>query len=168
MARAIMEKLCDDELPPVGTPYQAALEILAFHRAGLHETALARLRKIWGGMLRLGATTFFEAYDASQTGNERYAFYQRPYGLSLCHAWSAGPVASQPLLFFGGTAEGHGWRTSRIAPTPLCRGKEAATIPTPAGAIRLWREEGRLREEFPPEITPEEPRSTGHPVRRDG
>ena len=55
-----------------------------------------------------------------------------------------------------------------IAPSPLCRGNEAATIPTPARAIRLWREEGRLREEFPPEITPEEPRSTGHPVRRDG
>lgn len=168
MARAIMEKLCDDELPPVGTPYQAALEILAFHRAGLHETALARLRKIWGGMLRLGATTFFEAYDASQTGNERYAFYQRPYGLSLCHAWSAGPAALLPILFFGCEPAADGWRTFRIAPSPLCRGKEAATIPTPAGAIRLWREEGRLRKEFPPEITPEEPRSTGHPVRRDG
>ena len=168
VARAIKEKLRGDELPPVGTPYQAALEILAFHRAGLHETALSRLRTIWGGMLRLGATTFFEAYDASQTGNERYAFYRRPYGLSLCHTWSAGPAALLPILFFGCEPTSDGWRTFRLAPSPLCRGKEAATIPTPAGAIRLWREEGRLREEFPPEITPEVPRSTGNPDRRDG
>ena len=132
------------------------------------ETALSRLRTIWGGMLRLGATTFFEAYDASQTGNERYAFYRRPYGLSLCHAWSAGPAALLPILFFGCEPTSDGWRTFRLAPSPLCRGKEAATIPTPGGAIRLWREEGRLREEFPPEITPEVPLSTGNPDRRDG
>lgn len=167
-SRTIMEKLRDEELPPVGTPYQAALEILAFHRAGLDETALARLRTIWGGMLQRGATTFFEAYDASQSGPERYAFYQRPYGLSLCHAWSAGPAALLPILFFGCEPAADGWRTFRCAPSALCRKDEAATIPTPAGAIRLWRENGRLRVEFPPEITPESPVDGADPVRRDG
>ena len=46
----------------------------------------------WGGMLKHGATTFWERFDPSQTGNEKYAMYGRPYGKSLCHSWGAGPL----------------------------------------------------------------------------
>ena len=167
-SRAIMEKLRGDELPPVGTPYQAAMEILAFIRTGFHDEALARIRAIWGGMLRRGATTFFEAWDPAQTGDGQYAFYQRPCGLSLCHAWSAGPAALLPLLFFGCEPASDSWRTFRLTPSPLLCENEAATIPTPAGAIRLRWEDGRLRSEYPPELTPEAPPCGAAPGRRDG
>lgn len=32
----------------------------------------------------------------SEKGDEAYAFYGRPYGKSLCHAWGAGPVVLLP------------------------------------------------------------------------
>lgn len=148
-AQAVMRRLCSPTLPPVGTPYQEALEILAMSRTGCHDAALATIRRIWGGMLKLGATTFFEAYDESLTGNSIYAFYNRPYGLSLCHAWSAGPAALLPILLFGCEPASDGWRTFRVAPSPLLRDGDAATVPTPLGEIRLWMENGQLHQEIP-------------------
>lgn len=148
-ARSVMHRLCLKELPPVGTPYQAALEILAMIRTGFCETALAEIRRIWGGMLKLGATTFFEAYDESLTGNSIYAFYNRPYALSLCHAWSAGPAALLPILLFRCEPNSDGWRTFRCSPSPLLQNGDAATIPTPLGEIRLWMENGRFVHEIP-------------------
>ena len=148
-AQSVMQKLCRGTLPPTGTPYQEALEILAMIRTGCHDAALAMLRRIWGGMLKLDATTFFEAYDGSLTGNSIYAFYNRPYGLSLCHAWSAGPAALLPVLLFGCEPVSDGWRTFRLVPSPLLRNGDAATIPTPLGEIRLWMENGQLHQEFP-------------------
>lgn len=148
-ARQIMERLLNSGLPPVGTPYQAALEILALIRTGFAAEALAEIRRIWGGMLKLGATTFFEAYDESLKGNDIYAFYNRPYALSLCHAWSAGPAALLPILLFGAEPAADGWRTFRLSPSPLLRNGDTATIPTPHGEIELWMEDGELKKKLP-------------------
>ena len=148
-ARQIMERLPISGLPPVGTPYQAALEILALIRTGFAAEALAEIRRIWGGMLKLGATTFFEACDESLKGNDIYAFYNRPYALSLCHAWSSGPAALLPILLFGAEPAEDGWRTLRLAPSALLRDGDAATIPTPHGEIELWMENGELKKKLP-------------------
>ena len=151
-AKRIMQNLCLSDLPPVGTPYQAALEILAMIRTGLHENALASIRRIWGGMLRKGATTFFEAWDETAADNAIYSFYGRPCGLSLCHAWSSGPAALLPILFFGCEPLEDGWRTVRFHPSPLLADEDSATIPTPLGEIRFSRTEGKLEQEVPPGI----------------
>jgi hypothetical protein len=50
------------------------------------------VEKIWGGMLDLGATTFWEGFNPAEKGEEHFAFYGRPYAKSLCHAWSSAPV----------------------------------------------------------------------------
>ena len=100
-------------------------------------------------MLKLGATTFFEAYDESLKGNDIYAFYNRPYALSLCHAWSAGPAALLPILLFGAEPAADGWRTFRLSPSPLLRNGDAATISTPHGEIELWMEDGELKKKLP-------------------
>lgn len=100
-------------------------------------------------MLKLGATTFFEACDESLKGNDIYAFYNRPYALSLCHAWSSGPAALLPILLFGAEPAEDGWRTLRLAPSALLRDGDAATIPTPHGEIELWMENGELKKKLP-------------------
>ncbi len=135
--RAVAEALAGTEMAPVGTPYQASLEILALYRAGKAENAIERLRKLWGGMLAMGATTFFEAYDEAKQGDEHYSFYRRPYGLSLCHAWSAGPAALLPIIFFGAEPTGDGWSDYKIDKLADMPRDAAVSIPTPNGEILL-------------------------------
>lgn len=123
----IAAELAKDELPPVATPYMAALEILALHRGGQSAAAIAKIRKIWGGMLDAGATTFWEGYDASQTGDARFAFYGRPFAKSLCHAWSAGPAALLPIVAFNCVPSADGWAASDApVPEPFAGGWAAA------------------------------------------
>ena len=94
----IANGLLSDALPEAGTPYMISLELLALHELGRDEEALAKLRRVWGGMLRLGATTFFEGYRDDFDEESMCVFYDRPFGMSLCHAWSAAPCALLPMI----------------------------------------------------------------------
>lgn len=98
-SRRIGEELLKNELPPVGTPYMKSFEILAVIRAGFEKEAAEEIRRFWGGMVKEGATTFFEAYGEGKTGTGLYDFYNRPFGLSLCHAWSSAPAFLLPMVF---------------------------------------------------------------------
>lgn len=131
--RLVVAALLGDELPPVGTPYMAAVEIWALHRAGASLAGIERIRRIWGGMLKQGASTFFEAYREGAEGEELYSFYGRRFGLSLCHAWSAGPAALLPMLFSGCEPVADGWK--KHTPCRELPDGAAVTIPTPSGAL---------------------------------
>ena len=98
-SRRIGEALLKSDLPPVGTPYMKSFEILALIRSGFRKEAAEEIRRFWGGMMKAGATTFFEAYGEGKTGRGLYDFYKRPYGLSLCHAWSSAPAFLLPMCF---------------------------------------------------------------------
>ena len=97
-SRRIGEHLLKNELPSVGTPYMKTFEIMALHHAGFNEEAIEEIRRFWGGMMNSGATTFFEAYGDGKKGNGLYDFYNRPFGLSLCHAWSSAPAFLLPMI----------------------------------------------------------------------
>ncbi len=96
--KSIGAALAGEELPPVGTPYVAAYEASALVRCGRKADARRLVEKVWGGMLDAGATSFWEGFDAREKGDERWRFYGRPYGKSLCHAWSSAPVFLLPML----------------------------------------------------------------------
>ena len=98
-ARRIGENLLKKELPSVGTPYMKTFEIMALINSGFRHEAVEEILRYWGGMLKLGATTFFEAYGEGKTGQGIYDFYGRPFGLSLCHAWSSAPAFLLPMIF---------------------------------------------------------------------
>jgi hypothetical protein len=53
---------------------------------------LKEMKDYWGGMLKLGATSFWEEYNPQKKGAEHYAMYGREFGKSLCHAWGASPI----------------------------------------------------------------------------
>ena len=125
----IAEALLADKLPSVGTPYMAALELLALHRTNHSAEALAKLRLIWGGMLKLGATTFFEGYRADYDEESMCVFYKRPFGASLCHAWSSAPAALLPILVFGAEPSSDGFRDLRLTSHPLIP-SASLTLPT--------------------------------------
>ena len=95
---AIADALLGKKIREAGTPYMLSLEIWALHLLGHTDEAFAKLRRIWGGMLKLGATTFFEGWRDDFDEVTSCVFYDRPFGMSLCHAWSSAPCALLPML----------------------------------------------------------------------
>ena len=137
----IGEALAGDALPRVGTPYMSAFEVLALHRAGMDDAALAKIREIWGGMLAQGASTFWEAFDPGESGPSCQAFYGRPFGRSLCHAWATGPLFLLPMILFGAEPAADGWEKYAFSPRPGVTGSLA--VPVPGGILEAEVEDGR-------------------------
>lgn len=115
-----------------GTPFMRAFALMALGRTGERVAAVAEVRRLWSGMLDAGASTFWEDFDAAGTSWEMYG---RPFGKSLCHAWSAGPAALLPELVLGIRALSDGWRTFTVDPRLGSLGWAAAVTPTPHGDI---------------------------------
>ena len=141
----IAKALAKDEMPAVGTPYMASLEILALHTAGNALEAISRIRRIWGGMAKMGATTFYEAFDEKATAEESLVFYGRPYGRSLCHAWSSGPAALLPMIAFGFEPTADGWADFRVAESSPFH-EASAFLPVEQNAtIQIRAENGNIK-----------------------
>lgn len=120
----------------VGTPYMGGFETLALDRMGDNAGLVDYVTDYWGGMLsHPGTTTFWEGYNPAETGSKAYAFYDRPYAKSLCHAWSSGPAAMLPASLLGIRPLSDGWKTFSIAPSLGKLSWISATVPTPYGPI---------------------------------
>lgn len=146
---AIRNTLTGKEADPVGTPYMAGFELMGLNRVGGNEAFFDGLKTVWGEMLHLGATTFWEAYDSKNQGNEHYAFYGRPYAKSLCHAWGAGPAALLPSEILNLRPTDTGWSTFSIDPTLGNLTWIEATVPTPLGEIEVEIKRGRMQLKVP-------------------
>lgn len=77
-----------DSLKPV-TPYMHHYVLEALCKLGLYDEATDYIRRIWGGMVALGADTFFEAYVPADPDFSPYL--DRKVN-SMCHAWSCTPT----------------------------------------------------------------------------
>jgi hypothetical protein len=73
----------------VATPYAYHHVIEALLHVGEKERALELMRTYWGGMVKLGADTFWEAFDPKDTNASPYGNAQVN---SFCHAWSCTPA----------------------------------------------------------------------------
>ena len=71
------------------TPYMHHYALLALCKVGLFDKAEAYIKNIWGGMIELGADTFFEAYVP---GDPDFSPYDDRKVNSMCHAWSCTPT----------------------------------------------------------------------------
>lgn len=127
--------LTNEKVPSVGTPYMKGFENIALARIGKIQVMLDRTKEYWGGMLKLGATTFWEAYDTSIKGKDQYSFYDRPYGKSLCHGFSAGPAAFLPSEVLGLRPLEDGWKRFSVNPDLGNLKWVDASVPTPFGNI---------------------------------
>jgi len=132
----IAGSLAKDDLPPVGTPYMFGWELVVLARTGHVKEFHAGLERVFGAMLDAGATTFWEGYDASEKGDERYRFYGRKWGKSLCHVWSAWPAFIFVSEVMGVKPTADGWATWEEKPLPGAEGCRA-TVNTPHGMLRF-------------------------------
>ncbi|MCE7041357.1 alpha-rhamnosidase [Dyadobacter sp. CY312] len=84
--------LLNDKVQKITTPYMRFYELEALCAMGEQALVLKEMKEYWGGMLNLGATSFWEKYDPNESGAQHYAMYGREFGKSLCHAWGASPI----------------------------------------------------------------------------
>jgi len=159
---AILYDLCDNEeerqqilhnvmlnpaVAPITTPYMRFYELETLARMGRHDVVLAEMRAYWGGMLGLGATTFWEKYVPSESGLQHLAMYGRPYGKSLCHAWGASPLYLLGRYFLGVSPTKPGYEEFEVRPQLGDLEWMEGDVPTPRGLIHLHidRHQARLQ-----------------------
>ena len=146
----------------------------AMSAAGENGRALETIRDYWGGMLDMGATSFWEDFNLSWTNNAARIdempisgkkdihgdfgeFCYRGFRHSLCHGWSAGPAAWCIAHVLGLEAMDVGGRTVKV--TPFLGDLEWAegALPTAMGVVRVRhvkRPDGSIdtKIDAPPEI----------------
>ena len=96
-AKALRTALKNPQAVRPRTPYLTHYVVEALFLAGCNAEALDMMRAYWGGMLKAGADTFWEAYAPD---NPRIAPYGDFHINSFCHAWSCTP--SYLLREYGG------------------------------------------------------------------
>ncbi len=87
-AAALRNALKHGDVVRPNTPYLNHYVVEALFLAGCNAEAVALMRSYWGGMLKAGADTFWEAYSPD---NPRVAPYGDFHINSFCHAWSCTP-----------------------------------------------------------------------------
>ena len=105
---------------------------------GYHKEVLKEMRDYWGGMLREGATSFWEKYNPEETGIQHLAMYGRPYGKSLCHAWGASPVYLLGKYYLGVRPTKPGYEEYIVEPSLGDLEWMEGDVPTPQGMIHIY------------------------------
>ena len=129
--------MLNPDVPAITTPYMRFYELETLLVDGHHEQVLKEIRDYWGGMLREGATSFWEKYVPSESGAEHLAMYGRPYGKSLCHAWGASPVYLLGKYYLGVRPTKSGYEEFEVRPNLGDLEWIAGDVPTPNGMIHV-------------------------------
>ena len=131
------ERLNRDEVMKIQTPYMRFYEMEALLKLGRHADVLKDMRSYWGGMLDLGATSFWELYNPEEKGAAHMAMYGRPYGRSACHAWGASPVYLLGRHYLGVEPTTPGFATYAVKPALGGLGWMEGKVPTPTGPVSV-------------------------------
>lgn len=129
-----------------------AIQVLA--KTGRMDKALDIIREYWGGMLDMGATTFWEDFDIEWTKNAapitdvvpegkddihgdfgKYCYTQ--FRHSLCHGWASGPTAFMSQYVLGVFPVEPGFKKVKIAPQMGNLKWAKGKYPTPYGTITV-------------------------------
>ncbi|HWJ92262.1 MAG TPA: hypothetical protein VNR87_14195 [Flavisolibacter sp.] len=130
--------LLNDSIQKITTPYMRFYELEALCAMGEQDYVLDEMKNYWGGMLKLGATTFWEEYDPAKKGAEHYAMYGREFGKSLCHAWGASPIYLLGKYYLGVQPTAPGYAAYSIEPSLGGLQWMRGTVPTPSGNIEVY------------------------------
>ena len=126
-------------------------------KAGDYQGALDVIRNYWGGMLDLGATTFWEDFDMKWLENAGRIDQITPEGKvdvhatyggycylglrhSLCHGWASGPTSWLSQHILGITVLEPGCKKIKIEPHLGDLKWVEGTYPTPFGIISVRHE----------------------------
>jgi alpha-L-rhamnosidase len=130
--------LLNDSIQKITTPYMRFYELEALCAMGEESYVLKEIKSYWGGMLKLGTTSFWEEYNPDKKGTEHYAMYGRKFGKSLCHAWGASPVYLLGKYYLGISPTNPGYETYIVQPQLGGLQWMQGKVPTPGGDIDLY------------------------------
>ena len=105
---------------------------------GEQDYVMKEMKNYWGGMLKLGATSFWEEYNPAKKGSEHLSMYGRPFGKSLCHAWGASPIYLLGKYYLGVRPTSPGYSTYSIEPVLGGLQWMEGTVPTPGQPIKVY------------------------------
>lgn len=126
----------------------------ALAMAGMHDQALQIISDYWGGMLDMGATTFWEDFNIEWMENSARLDEFTPEGMndihgdfgdycypsyrhSFCHGWASGPTSWLTENVLGITIAEPGCKTLKIEPHLGDLQWAAGTFPTPYGVVKV-------------------------------
>ena len=135
--RAVANGILGKDVLPIQTPYMRFYELEALCSIGRQADVLKEIRSYWGGMLDHGATSFWELYNPTETGDAIYAMYGRPFGRSLCHAWGASPIYLFGRYYLGVEPTKPGFAAYRVKPSLGGLKWMEGDVPTPSGPIHV-------------------------------
>ncbi|MEN6372580.1 MAG: family 78 glycoside hydrolase catalytic domain [Armatimonadota bacterium] len=123
-----------DGFVKAGSPFFEFFLLEAFQDENRVQEFLDTIRKDWGFMVDMGATTFWEAWSGVGPDGRLTR--------SHCHGWSAAPTYFLSTYVLGVRPGGPGFSPAIIEPHPgdltWCRG----TVPTPLGDVEVqWQNE---------------------------
>jgi len=130
--------LLKDNIQKITTPYMRFYELEALCALGEQSYVLNEMKDYWGGMLKLGATSFWEEYNPTKSGAEHYAMYGREFGKSLCHAWGASPLYLLGKYYLGVKPTAPGYAAYLVEPNLGGLQWMQGKVPTPDGNIELY------------------------------
>jgi alpha-L-rhamnosidase len=123
------------------TPYYNFYVISAMAEAGHRPEALDEVRNYWGGMVRQGATSTWEAYDPTWPKDDFHSALQaddrRGYFISLAHGWSSGATAWLTEQVLGIQPLAAGFSEVAIRPDLLDLDWARGAEPTPRGLLQV-------------------------------
>ncbi len=148
--KVMQSVMLNADIPAITTPYMRFYELEALCQMGMQADVLKEMRDYWGGMLREGATSFWEKYNPEETGTLHLTMYGRPYGKSLCHAWGASPIYLLGKYYLGVQPTKPGYEEYIIKPVLGDLEWMEGKVPTPHGpiCIRVDRESIRIRSPY--------------------
>ena len=126
-------------------------------RAGDVQGALDALRTYWGGMLDLGATSFWEDFNSDWAENASRIdelpvpgktdihgdcgeFCYAGFRHSFCHGWASGPAPWLTAHVLGIQVVAAGCRTLRVQPFLGDLAWAGGAFPTPLGLVTVHHE----------------------------
>jgi hypothetical protein len=137
--------LLNNNIQKITTPYMRFYELEALCAMGEQDYVLKEIKDYWGGMLKLGATSFWEEYNPDKKGAEHYAMYGREFGKSLCHAWGASPIYLLGKYYLGVKPTSAGYATYTVVPNLGGLQWMQGKVPTPKGDIELYVSKEQLK-----------------------
>jgi hypothetical protein len=152
------KKACDEVVAVDGakrfSTFYGLYMLDALSLAGMQDEALKIIRNYWGGMLDMGATTFWEDFNVEWMENSARIDQITPEGMndihgdfgdycypsfrhSLCHGWSSGPTSWLTENVLGIKIVDAGCRTLEIKPHLGDLEWVEGTFPTPHGVVKV-------------------------------
>jgi hypothetical protein len=129
--------LLNNNIQKITTPYMRFYELEALCEMGEQSYVLKEIKDYWGGMLKLGATSFWEEYNPAKKGEEHLAMYGRKFGKSLCHAWGASPIYLLGKYYMGVKPLSPGYATYMVEPVLGGLQWMEGKVPTPHGVVYM-------------------------------